>query len=126
MAYFQNKPVSIAKGPSDPETLRYLFPPNGTEQHNLCKNQASIRPLSQANFHVNLSPLTFPCSPSKQKVYSRAHFNFSVFWLAFTLVLGAIIILLSYTLEMLVFYLQQRFRRDTYARLEWAANEALQ
>lgn len=27
---------------------------------------------------------------------------------------------------MLVFYLRHRFRRDTYARLEWAANEALQ
>ncbi|KAL1623516.1 hypothetical protein SLS54_004506 [Diplodia seriata] len=127
MAYFQESVISLATGPSRPGALRYLIPPNGTEQQNLCKNQASIPLLFplQAGFSAIRHPLTSPPSP-EQKVYSRAHFNFSVFWLAFTLVLGTTIIILSYTLETLVCYLQRRFRRDTYARLEWATNDTLQ
>lgn len=39
--------------------------------------------------------------------------------------LGSIIILLSNTLETLVCYLERRFRRYNYARLEWATNETL-
>lgn len=42
MGLLQEAPISIAKGPSDPRALQYLVRPKGTEQLNLCKNQACI------------------------------------------------------------------------------------
>ncbi|KAB2568801.1 hypothetical protein DBV05_g12525, partial [Lasiodiplodia theobromae] len=105
LANLQSAAVSIAKGPSNPNLLQYVNPPTDSASKKLCKNQ---------------------------KVYSTAHFNFSLFWLILVLSLGTVLLLLSYTLEPFVRLIQRRrWLRydplvDAYARLEWTTNETLQ
>lgn len=61
-----------------------------------------------------------------QKILSTAYTNFSVFGLATIIIIGGIIIILSYTLEPLVACIQHRRNLDIYERLEWTVNETLQ
>lgn len=61
-----------------------------------------------------------------QKMLSAAHSNFSIFGLSFIFAAGGLIILASWLLESLVACIQRRRKLDSYARLEWCANETLQ
>ncbi|GME65223.1 hypothetical protein GTA08_BOTSDO13564 [Neofusicoccum parvum] len=61
-----------------------------------------------------------------QKILTTAYTNFNTFGLCLTLILGTIIITISYSLEPLVSWIQKRRRLDTYSRLEWCTNETLQ
>ncbi|GME28574.1 cytochrome p450 protein [Neofusicoccum parvum] len=61
-----------------------------------------------------------------QKILTTAYTNFSVFGLATILVVGGLIIIISYALEPLVAWIQRRRNLDVYSRLEWTMNETLQ
>ncbi|KAF9641034.1 hypothetical protein BFW01_g12840 [Lasiodiplodia theobromae] len=91
--------ADTAKGISDMHLEPWLVRPNNTEEKHLCNSQ---------------------------KIRNAEYFNFSVFGLAFTIALGSLIIVLSYTLEPTLGWVQRRRSWDTYARLEWVTNETLQ
>ncbi|OJD30592.1 cytochrome p450 protein [Diplodia corticola] len=99
MAYLQGTYIDAATRPSDPEFLPYLVEPKGDDERYFCRNQ---------------------------KIRSTAYTNFSVFYLALVFSLGAVVIILSYTLEQLVATIQRRYNLDKHARLEWCTNETLQ
>ncbi|OCL12106.1 hypothetical protein AOQ84DRAFT_334819 [Glonium stellatum] len=63
-----------------------------------------------------------------QKVKSTAYSNFSVFGLSFTFMVGGFIIILNYTLEPIVSWVQKRHRSGfgDYAKLEWYSNGVFQ
>ncbi|KAL9110933.1 MAG: hypothetical protein Q9227_004548 [Pyrenula ochraceoflavens] len=92
--------VSAAAGPDDPGIQESFWaPPNTQETEYLCKNQ---------------------------KIRSSAYTNFSVFGLAFVLVVGGIIIIIGYLLEPFLEFVESRRRKVRYSRLEWSANDILQ
>ncbi|OJD39089.1 cytochrome p450 protein [Diplodia corticola] len=100
LALMQRDFVGMAAGPSDSRIAdRWLDRASTGAEKRLCKNQ---------------------------KILSTAYTNFSVFGLATILVIGGLIIVVSYTLEPFVAWIQRRRNLDVYARLEWSLNETLQ
>ncbi|KAF2140948.1 uncharacterized protein K452DRAFT_351652 [Aplosporella prunicola CBS 121167] len=99
LATLQGAIADTAKGLSDLNLERWLVKANNTEERNICHNQ---------------------------KIQNSDYFNISVFGLCFTLVLGTIVICLSYTLEPMISWIQRSRNLDVYARLEWNTNETLQ
>ncbi|KAF2820131.1 hypothetical protein CC86DRAFT_429685 [Ophiobolus disseminans] len=62
-----------------------------------------------------------------QKILSDAHSNFSIFGLAFTFVVGGLIIIASFVLESPPGFVRRYYRdKHVYSRLEWCANGTLQ
>lgn len=61
-----------------------------------------------------------------QKIRSDAVTSFSVLGLVIILSLGGLIILLSYTIEFVVGWIQTWKKIGTYQRLEWIINDTLQ
>ncbi|KAB2571688.1 hypothetical protein DBV05_g9664 [Lasiodiplodia theobromae] len=61
-----------------------------------------------------------------QKIRSTAYTSFSTLGLAIIFSLGGTFIILSYTLEPCVAYIQRKRNLDVYHRLEWATNGTLQ
>ncbi|KAL1634241.1 hypothetical protein SLS58_010785 [Diplodia intermedia] len=99
LSSIQQSFVEAATGPPDPKQNEYLIKPEESSQKQMCRNQ---------------------------KILSTAYTNFSVFGLATILIIGGVIILLSYTIEPLIRWIQRRRNLDTYARVEWNMNETLQ
>ncbi|KAL1640191.1 hypothetical protein SLS58_007142 [Diplodia intermedia] len=60
------------------------------------------------------------------KIVTTAYTNFNTFGLCLTFAVGTLIIVVSYTIEPVVSWIQKRRTLDTYSRLEWCANETLQ
>jgi hypothetical protein len=60
-----------------------------------------------------------------QNVTSSAHTNFNIFGLAFTLIVGGVIILVSIALEPAVSFYQRCYNEYTYSQLEWVSNGTL-
>ncbi|KAK4185483.1 hypothetical protein QBC35DRAFT_516876 [Podospora australis] len=63
---------------------------------------------------------------ASQKIISPQHVSFSVFGLGVIGVFGLITIIVSVSLESLTTFLQKRFKKSTYAQLEWHATGTLQ
>ncbi|KAK8099910.1 hypothetical protein PG999_010284 [Apiospora kogelbergensis] len=61
-----------------------------------------------------------------QKIRSAQYTSFSVFGLVFTYSMGALIIILSFTIAPILNYLQKRGRYNRYAYLEWQGHTAIQ
>jgi hypothetical protein len=61
-----------------------------------------------------------------QKIISPVHVSFSVFGLAFILVLGILIIVTSFVLEPLAHCTQRRLGKNAYSRLEWTSTGVFQ
>ncbi|KAL9618940.1 MAG: hypothetical protein Q9160_006404 [Pyrenula sp. 1 TL-2023] len=61
-----------------------------------------------------------------QKIISNAHANFNMLGLAITLIIGSIIILLSFSIETIVKIIQRWRKKGLYQRLEWVSNDILQ
>lgn len=101
MAAMQGIMKEVATGPSDQTVERWLARPNTTQEQSLCRNQ---------------------------KIINGEYFNFSVLGAVITIVVGGLIILLSYTIEPLFGCVQRRHRNfgSAYSRLEWSANGTLQ
>ncbi|KAK8173924.1 hypothetical protein IWX90DRAFT_157565 [Phyllosticta citrichinensis] len=99
LATIQGTFVDVASGPADADIDPFLMRPDTDAIKQLCNNQI---------------------------VLSTNYTNFNVFGLAVLLSVGGLIILLSYTLEPIVSYVQRRRNLDVYARLEWCANGTLQ
>ncbi|KAL1615965.1 hypothetical protein SLS56_011613 [Neofusicoccum ribis] len=99
LAALQGWMVELATGPSDSKFLDWIDSPTSEGGRYWCKNQ---------------------------KILTTAYTNFNTFGLCLTLILGTIIITVSYSLEPLVSWIQKRRRLDTYSRLEWCTNETLQ
>ena len=72
--------------------------------------------------------LTYGRAPANiwQKVRSTAYTSFNVLGLFLTLGIGALIIILAYTIEPLLHFIQLRRKKGLYERLEWVTNETLQ
>ncbi|KAL9109450.1 MAG: hypothetical protein Q9227_005958 [Pyrenula ochraceoflavens] len=100
LASFQGSPVENAMGPRDSDIFEHFWvTPHTDESRRLCKSQ---------------------------KILSSAYSNFSILGLAVVFIVGGIIIVLGYTLEHFVDFLETRIRKNTYSRLEWSANDILQ
>ncbi|KAL1390597.1 hypothetical protein HDK64DRAFT_335689 [Phyllosticta capitalensis] len=99
LATIQGTFVDVASGPSGPDIDKFLMRPTSDATKQLCNNQI---------------------------VLSTSYTNFNMFGLAVLLSIGGLIILLSYTIEPIVSYVQRRRNLDVYARLEWCANGTLQ
>ncbi|KAK7525364.1 uncharacterized protein IWZ02DRAFT_233114 [Phyllosticta citriasiana] len=99
LATIQGTFVDVASGPSDAAIDAFLLRPSTAAVRQLCNSQI---------------------------VLSANYTNFNVLGLAVLLSVGGLIILLSYTLEPIVSFVQRRRNLDVYARLEWCANGTLQ
>ncbi|KAF2204418.1 hypothetical protein GQ43DRAFT_469074 [Delitschia confertaspora ATCC 74209] len=100
LAAIQSSAIDAATGPSDPDMRPFWPRPENKIEKEVCGNQ---------------------------KVLSNAHSNFSVFGLAFTLGLGGIITILSFTLEPLFSWISKRsHKRRLYSQLEWCLNGTFQ
>ncbi|KAF2140831.1 uncharacterized protein K452DRAFT_206604, partial [Aplosporella prunicola CBS 121167] len=99
LAYMQAYAVSIVTGPSDVNLQQYVVQPNSTTERSICKNQIIV---------------------------SSVHYSFSLFGIYFILVLGCLIILISYILGPVFNMLHKRYHLKGYALLEWCTNDTLQ
>lgn len=62
-----------------------------------------------------------------QKIVSDAYTSFSVLGLCLVFIVGGLIIILSYSIEPLAFWIEKRCSRGSLpAQMEWIANETLQ
>ncbi|KAK8135942.1 hypothetical protein PG984_003882 [Apiospora sp. TS-2023a] len=61
-----------------------------------------------------------------QKIRSAQHDSFSIFGLVFTYLVGLIIVIISFTIEPILWHLQGRGRYSKYAYLEWVGGTAIQ
>ncbi|KAK6860388.1 hypothetical protein PG995_004024 [Apiospora arundinis] len=61
-----------------------------------------------------------------QKIRSAQHASFSIFGLAFTYAMGAIIIVLSFAIPHILCFLQKHGHYSKYAYLEWEGDTAIQ
>lgn len=86
--------------------------------------RASILPESSESTHGLL--YVWRVTDAAQKIRSTAYTNVNVFGLAFTLVVGGFLIVLSYTLEYMVYWLQKHRPVEKYRRLELLTNSTLQ
>jgi hypothetical protein len=57
---------------------------------------------------------------------SQAHVSFNLFGITFILVLGLLVIIVSFVLEPLASCIQRRFKLSAYRRLEWHSTSAFQ
>ncbi|KAL9111595.1 MAG: hypothetical protein Q9227_004083 [Pyrenula ochraceoflavens] len=100
LASLQGGVVDSATGPNDPGMLQYFWKrPGSSEEKYLCKNQ---------------------------KILSSEYANFSVLGLILVLALGSLIILLDYTLESIIVFIENKRGLHKYSRLEWFTNEVLE
>lgn len=100
MAALQMATVEVATGPTDASMYRYVqktLPDQSGDQ-----------------------------SCYSQKIKSTGYTSFSVLGLVTTLVVGGLIILASALIEPLCAFIQRRYKKGTYRRLEWVTNETLQ
>ncbi|ROW07011.1 hypothetical protein VPNG_06668 [Cytospora leucostoma] len=91
--------VNVAHGPTEPSVLAYTKYPQNSYMKEMCDNQ---------------------------KIRSTDYTSFSVFGLYFTFITGAIIILISYSMETLLYWLHQHRRYKSHAYMEWSADGTLQ
>lgn len=98
LAALQEVFVDIATGPADAALAPLLLRPENEQQRRLC---------------------------ASQKIRSTAYTNISILGLSLILSLGTIVILLATFLESLVALVLRWRKLDTYAHLEWGANETL-
>ncbi|KAB2571216.1 hypothetical protein DBV05_g10111 [Lasiodiplodia theobromae] len=80
----------------------------------------------QQNFVDVAAGSSEPSQESFLKILSTAYINFPVFGLATILIVGGLIIIISYTIEPFTVWIQRRRNLDVYARLEWTMNETFQ
>ena len=118
LAAMQGSAVDAATGPANPAMRQFWVPPANSEQQYLCRNQVRTFPKG-----LHLGVIS---NYMMQKVTSSAHTNFDVFGLAFTLVVGSLVILVSIVLEPAVAFYQQHYDNYTYSQLEWVSNGTLQ
>ncbi|KAI0395573.1 hypothetical protein F5Y17DRAFT_474277 [Xylariaceae sp. FL0594] len=91
--------VDTARGTTDPEYLGLWSPPMNKEEEKWCNSQ---------------------------KIRSSEYTSFSFFALAVTFITGALIVLVSYTIEPVLGCLHKRRSYKPYAHLEWVNNSSLQ
>lgn len=72
------------------------------------------------------SPLSLTQPNQKQKILSTAYTNFSVLGLVIILVVGGLIILISYTLETIIVFIEKRRGITKHSLLEWFTDETFQ
>ncbi|KAI8631817.1 hypothetical protein F5Y19DRAFT_376735 [Xylariaceae sp. FL1651] len=99
LALTQSMFIDTAYGPSDPALL----------------------PL-----HINFTAPELKELCSNQKIQSTTYASFSVFGLLFTIVVGILIILVSYLLEPVSAFLHRTGGYNQHAYLEWTTNSTLQ
>lgn len=99
LADIQRSILEVATGPSNPELLPFLIPPNGSSQENLCHNQRARSAQAQ---------------------------NFSVLAIALILALGSLITCVNLGLHRIVSYVQLEKDLRDYRRLAWKSNGLLQ
>lgn len=99
LADMQRSVLEYATGPSNPEILPFLSPPNGSSQVNLCHNQRARSGQAQ---------------------------NFSVLAIVLILILGLLIICVDIGLHRFVGYAQREQDLKDYRRLAWKSNWLLQ
>ena len=99
LANMQRGVLEYATGPSNPQVLPLLLPPNGSSQTNLCDNQKARSGRAQ---------------------------NFSVLAIGLILGLGLLIICVNVSLHRLVSYVQRERHLKDYRRLAWKSNGLLQ
>lgn len=99
LANMQRRVLEYATGPSTPEVLPFLLPPNGSSQAHLCDNQRARSGRAQ---------------------------NFSVLAIGLILGLGLLIICVNLGLHRLVSYVQRERDLKDYRRLAWKSNGLLQ
>ncbi|KAF2275861.1 uncharacterized protein EI97DRAFT_442849 [Westerdykella ornata] len=89
-------------------------------------------PLTDAISEFVIPPVDKPSLSMcrNQKIISSRYYSFNVLGMVAILAIGTAIILLDYTIEHIVNFIDKRWRKfnheSTYARLEWAANSTLQ
>ncbi|KAF2143116.1 uncharacterized protein K452DRAFT_317357 [Aplosporella prunicola CBS 121167] len=100
LASVQQAFVRAATGSPSRDLDQYLHPPKSPEGREMCKNQ---------------------------KIRSKAYASFNMFGLIFVVTFGAVITLISYSIEPIMECLYRRSKhRDGYAYLEWVSNSTLQ
>ena len=99
LADMQRRVLEYATGPSSPEVLPFLLPPNGSSQAHLCNNQRARSGQAQ---------------------------NFSVLAIGLILGLGLLVICVNFGLHPLVSYVQRERDLKDYRRLAWKVNGLLQ
>ena len=99
LADMQRSVLEYATGPSNPQVLPFLLPPNGSSQAHLCNNQKARSGQAQ---------------------------NFSVLAIGLILGLGLLIIGVNLILHRLVSYIQRERDLKDYRRLAWKSNGLLQ
>ncbi|KAF4545925.1 Cytochrome p450 protein [Lasiodiplodia theobromae] len=97
LAYTQQSYLDAASGPSDPQVEQFYTGPLNDDHRRLCRNQM---------------------------ILTTAYTNFSIFGLATVLVVGGLIIFISYALEPIMRW--RKRSRHAYATLEWTMNDTLQ
>ncbi|KAM7218392.1 hypothetical protein V8F06_006156 [Rhypophila decipiens] len=97
LASTQQSFVHAAAVPNTPGLDDFVVGPMSAESEELCRNQ---------------------------KVQSTAYASFSLFGLLFIIVLGLLIVLISYLLEPITSWLHKRGKYDDYAYYEWMANSS--
>ncbi|KAI1079547.1 hypothetical protein F5B20DRAFT_571027 [Whalleya microplaca] len=78
--------------------------------------------------HLNVRPLNQYQRDMcyNQKIRSSDYGSFSLFWLLFTYILGALVIAVSYSAEPILACLYERRKYKEYSHLEWVTNATLQ
>ena len=99
LADMQRRVLEYATGPSSPEVLPFLLPPNGSSQAHLCDNQRARSGRAQ---------------------------NFSILAIGLILGIGLLIICINLGLHPLVSYVQRERDLKDYRRLAWKSNGLLQ
>ena len=99
LANMQRGVLEFATGPSNPQVLPLLLPPNGSSQAQLCDNQRARSGRAQ---------------------------NFSVLAIGIILGLGLLITCVNVGLHRLVSYVQREIDLKDYRRLAWKSNGLLQ
>ncbi|KAI9149485.1 cytochrome p450 protein [Paramyrothecium foliicola] len=100
MASLQLAPLERAAGPAaaNPALEPFVIKPNTDEQKSICQNQ---------------------------KIFSTDYMSFSFFGLLFIFIFGMLVTFLALTIDFLASWLQQAWRLDAYANLEWRATYKL-
>ncbi|KAK8017269.1 hypothetical protein PG991_008345 [Apiospora marii] len=120
LAGFQTSFVSTARGISN-STLRPDNPirPANEYEWDICRNQVRLTPILPPT-----AGLTF--INYNQKIRSALYSSFSIFGLIFTYSMGALIVIVSFTISPLLCFLQKRGLYNKYAYLEWEGHTAIQ
>lgn len=116
MALLQRMVVEQATGPTSETVYPWLVKPQTKEEQAQCHIQVSF-----ISFNVPYAS-DFP----DQKIINTAHTNFSVLGLSIILVVGALLLLTSVSIDLIVGYIQKRRNLKNYKRLEWSMNQTFQ